>query len=87
VIANPPFHTSRKSDPSLGIAFLEAAARVLKPQGQFWMVANRHLPYEAHLERLFAQWECVQEQDGFKIISASGPGQVRKPRTLRPRKR
>ncbi|MEO0913068.1 MAG: methyltransferase, partial [Pseudomonadota bacterium] len=43
IVSNPPFHTTRKAEPSLGIAFIAAAARLLAAKGTFQMVANRHL--------------------------------------------
>ncbi len=55
VVSNPPFHTGRAGDPGLGRAFIAAAARMLAPSGSFWMVANRHLPYEAALGTAFAE--------------------------------
>lgn len=73
VISNPPFHTSRAGDPDLGRGFIATAARILKPRGTFYMVANRHLPYEATLAERFA---AVKELDGtgaFKIFQASRP--------------
>lgn len=74
VVMNPPFHTSRTPDASLGQAFIRAAARLLRPKGQLLMVANRHLPYETTLAACFAN---VQELDGdsrFKILHADHPG-------------
>lgn len=53
VVSNPPFHTGRKGDMDLGRAFISAAAAMLAPNGHFWLVANRHLPYEASLNALF----------------------------------
>jgi 16S rRNA (guanine1207-N2)-methyltransferase len=73
VIMNPPFHTSRTSDASLGQAFIRAAARLLKPKGALFMVANRHLPYETTLAASFG---LVQELNGdsrFKILQADQP--------------
>ena len=55
VVMNPPFHEGRKADPELGQAFIEAAAGMLGAKGKLYMVANRHLPYEETLERLFPQ--------------------------------
>jgi len=43
VVMNPPFHTGRSADPSLGRGFIATAARILSPSGSLWMVANRHL--------------------------------------------
>ncbi|MCQ0091401.1 methyltransferase [Roseovarius sp. M141] len=79
VLMNPPFHTGRSADPALGRAFIAAAAEMLKPSGQLWMVANRHLPYERTLAIHFAD---VAEAPGgntrFKLLHARRP--LRKPR-------
>jgi len=53
VIMNPPFHIGRAAEPQIGQAFVATAARILSPQGKLWMVANRHLPYEAEFENPF----------------------------------
>jgi 16S rRNA (guanine1207-N2)-methyltransferase len=70
VVSNPPFHQGRADLPELGRAFITAAADALRAGGRFWMVANRHLPYEATLAARFAQVRTVIEQDGFKVIEA-----------------
>ncbi len=77
VIANPPFHQERGADPDLGRAFIAAAARLLKPSGQFLMVANRQLPYEAEVTARFAVQERLVETSRFKVIAASRPRRVR----------
>lgn len=73
VISNPPFHTSRTGDPDLGRGFIATAARILKPRGTFFMVANRHLPYEAALADRFAAVEELDGSGAFKIFQASRP--------------
>ncbi|WP_299735021.1 class I SAM-dependent methyltransferase [uncultured Roseobacter sp.] len=73
VVMNPPFHTSRAADPGLGQAFMQSAARVLHAQGQLWMVANRHLPYEATLQTLFAKVTEIGADRRFKLFHASRP--------------
>ncbi|CUH98918.1 methyltransferase [Leisingera aquaemixtae] len=78
VVMNPPFHTGRAAEPSLGQAFIAAAAAMLAPGGSLWMVANRHLPYETALADRFAQ---VREEGGdnrFKILHAARPKRARK---------
>ncbi len=77
VVMNPPFHTGRAADPALGRSFIGAAARVLGPRGALWLVANRHLPYEATLESLFAEWRMVDTPPGFKILHATRPRTAR----------
>ncbi|MCB1354134.1 MAG: class I SAM-dependent methyltransferase [Rhodobacteraceae bacterium] len=73
VICNPPFHQGRAAEPALGIAFIAAAARILKVSGRFLMVANRQLPYEAALDAAFSRWERLHETRSFKVISATHP--------------
>lgn len=74
IVSNPPFHTGRADQPELGRAFIAAAAAALVPGGRLWLVANRHLPYEAALAQGFARVRVVRDQDGFKVIEAIKAG-------------
>lgn len=76
VVSNPPFHEQRAADPSLGAAFIRTAARLLKPKGVFWLVANRHLPYEKTLDATFRTWEEVGSPGAFKVLRAQAPKRV-----------
>ncbi len=73
VVMNPPFHVGRAAEPQIGQAFVAAAAHVLTPQGHLWMVANRHLPYEAELKTRFAQVEEIGGDARFKLFHAQRP--------------
>jgi len=73
VVMNPPFHLGRAPDPALGAAFIAAAARMLTPQGSLWMVANRHLPYEAALSASFREHAELPGSPAFKIHHARLP--------------
>ncbi len=70
VVMNPPFHDDGMEDKSLGQCFIERAATLLKKGGVCWLVANRHLPYEALLANVFSSVRLVAERDGFKIYAA-----------------
>ncbi|MCE7033055.1 class I SAM-dependent methyltransferase [Lysobacter sp. GX 14042] len=71
IISNPPFHAQGRAErPDIGRAFIAAAAAALQPGGSLWLVANRHLPYEAALGSGFAQVETVAQQGGFKVVHA-----------------
>lgn len=72
IVSNPPFHQGRADLPGLGRAFIAAAADALHPGGRLWLVANRHLPYEATLAARFDTVRAVTVQGGFKVIEASG---------------
>jgi 16S rRNA (guanine1207-N2)-methyltransferase len=72
IVSNPPFHQGRADLPDLGRAFIARAANALVPQGCLWLVANRHLPYEATLAAHFEQVRTVAVDKGFKVIEAKG---------------
>lgn len=78
VLSNPPFHTDRAADPAIGRAFIAAAARMLKPSGTFFMVANRHLPYEATLKAEFGTGKMLAELGGYKLYQAGKPKSARR---------
>lgn len=77
VVMNPPFHSGRAADPDLGRAFIAAAAAMLTPQGRLWMVANRHLPYEATLTQHFTEVTEMAGDNRFKILMAARPSAPR----------
>ncbi len=70
IVINPPFHQGRAGDPGIGEAMMRAASAALRPNGRLVMVANRHLPYEAALEKLFRQHREVVRDAGFKVLVA-----------------
>jgi 16S rRNA (guanine1207-N2)-methyltransferase len=70
VVMNPPFHDQGEEDRGLGAAFIARAAAALKPKGVCWLVANRHLPYEALLARLFSHARQVAQAGGYKVYEA-----------------
>ncbi|MGN6424763.1 MAG: class I SAM-dependent methyltransferase [Asticcacaulis sp.] len=70
ILSNPPFHIDRADRHDLGQAFIRSAAAALKPGGQFWMVANRHLPYEETMKAAFKRIEPVANNDHYKVLKA-----------------
>ncbi len=70
VVTNPPFHHSGREDQELGRAFITAGRALLRKGGVFWLVANRHLPYEEILNTLFASVSLRVQDGGFKIYEA-----------------
>lgn len=70
VVTNPPFHDGGAEDRALGLAFLRRAHQALRKGGVLWMVANRHLPYEALLGELFGKPVLKADSGGFKVYEA-----------------
>lgn len=80
VVMNPPFHSGRTADPSLGRGFIETAARLLTRSGALWMVANRHLPYETTLATVFGQVQEITGDNRFKVLHATRPAHTSRAR-------
>lgn len=70
VVMNPPFHDGGAEDRALGQAFIRRAAEALRPGGACWLVANRHLPYEAVMKPLFRRIALKAETGLYKIYEA-----------------
>lgn len=78
VVMNPPFHSGRAAEPDLGRAFIARAAQLLKPGGRLFMVANRHLPYEASLREQFVDVAEFGGTSKFKLLGAKLPSRAKR---------
>jgi 16S rRNA (guanine1207-N2)-methyltransferase len=70
VVMNPPFHDGGQEDRALGQAFVQRCHDVLRSGGTAWLVANRHLPYEAVLAASFSEITLRAQEGGFKVYEA-----------------
>ena len=70
VVMNPPFHDGGREDKSLGLVFIRQAAAALRKGGVCWLVANRHLPYEAEMAPLFSAVTLKGQTGGYKVYEA-----------------
>lgn len=70
ILMNPPFHTAQSKDVDLGKAFLSVAAGSLKRGGSMYLVANRQLPYEAHMLAIGLRPRILAENHAYKVIVA-----------------
>jgi 16S rRNA (guanine1207-N2)-methyltransferase len=70
IVMNPPFHDGGAEDRRLGQAFIKKAAEMLRKGGVLWLVANRHLPYEAELKEAFKRVNPVGDGGGYKLFEA-----------------
>jgi len=79
IISNPPFHVQQRTDrPDIGQQFIRVALQALKPRGQLWLVANRHLPYEQVFAELGMTANVVKIEKGFKVLHATKPAGTRR---------
>ncbi|NPD86802.1 methyltransferase [Lentimicrobium sp. L6] len=67
VVSNPPFHFEYENNIEITLSLFGEIQRILKSDGRFLMVANRHLNYASHLSKLFMKVEVKAENDRFVV--------------------
>lgn len=70
VLLNPPFHRGNAVDARVGSYLIREAGEHLRPDGELWLVANRHLDYRRALARAFSDWRQVAQNPKFRVICA-----------------
>ena len=70
VVMNAPFHDAGSEERTLALSFVKCAAESLRKGGVCWLVANRHLPYEAAMTPLFKRVDLKVQTGGYKIYEA-----------------
>jgi 16S rRNA (guanine1207-N2)-methyltransferase len=70
VLSNPPFHQQQAVADAIVRQMFRQTAHILRPQGEFWLVANRHLDYKKPLRRLFSRVEVPAANRKFVILRA-----------------
>lgn len=71
IFTNPPFHQGKETNYQFARDLFSQAKQHLHHDGQLWLVANNHLPYENWAAEYFSQVEVMAQERGFKIILAS----------------
>ena len=67
VVSNPPFHFEYETNIEVSLRLFKEVSYCLKQGGEFQMVANRHINYGPHLERIFNKVIRVMQNDKFEI--------------------
>jgi 16S rRNA (guanine1207-N2)-methyltransferase len=73
VVTNPPFHQGGIQTTAIAERFIREAAQVLRPQGRFYLVANRFLKYEPVLRASFQDVQEVGGDTRYKVLRATRP--------------
>jgi 16S rRNA (guanine1207-N2)-methyltransferase len=69
ILNNPPFHQGNVIGDFIAKDMFKEAHRVLKPGGELWVVANRHLGYHQSLGRLFGRCDTAASNKKFVILN------------------
>ncbi len=67
IVSNPPFHFEFEIDMNVAVGLFSEVKRCLRSNGHFQLVANRHLNYKIHLEKIFDQVNVLAENKKFVV--------------------
>ncbi|UKN00468.1 class I SAM-dependent methyltransferase [Paracrocinitomix mangrovi] len=67
VVTNPPFHFEYEINMDVAFQIFKDALRVLKNNGELWIVANNNLPYKPELLKSFSNCEVKAQNRRFII--------------------
>ncbi|WCD89942.1 Ribosomal RNA large subunit methyltransferase G [Streptomyces xanthophaeus] len=70
VLCNPPFHSHQATTDATALRMFAQSRKVLRPGGELWVVANRHMGYHTHLRRLFGNSEVTASEPKFVVLRA-----------------
>ena len=70
IVTNPPFHSGKDIEYQITQAFIEQSPQVLAPGGEFWLVANKFIRYQAMLQPFFRRVEQVAESNRYYVLRA-----------------
>ena len=77
ILCNPPFHDGHTQQTEIAETMFRDAARHLTTDGQFLIVANRHLPYLPVLRRLYADVRVISADRRFSVYHCRSPKKAR----------
>jgi 16S rRNA (guanine1207-N2)-methyltransferase len=70
ILCNPPFHYQNAQTLAIALTMFDQARKVLKPSGELWVVANRHLGHHKSLAERFSQVQTAALDDKFIVLRA-----------------
>ncbi|MEM7080106.1 MAG: methyltransferase [Pseudomonadota bacterium] len=73
VLCNPPFHLGGQQDTFVAQRLFAQASKALHPDGELWVVGNRHLRYHTSLRRHFVDVSVVASNRKFLLLRARQP--------------
>ncbi len=67
IVSNPPFHFEHETNIEIATSLFIEAKRCLKEEGHFQLVANKHLNYKTHLDKIFKRVEIKAQSKKYII--------------------
>lgn len=76
VATNPPFHQGKATTYDVALQFIRDAARVLRPGGRFYLVANRFIRYENAIRQTFGNVQAVHSDAQYQVLRTIRAGTI-----------
>lgn len=70
ILCNPPFHQQQTVGDQLALSLFRQAQQALSAGGELWVIGNRHLGYQASLQKLYRNCAVVAVNTKFVILKA-----------------
>jgi 23S rRNA (guanine1835-N2)-methyltransferase len=67
IVSNPPFHFEHETNIEIATTLFKEAKRCLKTDGHFQLVANKHLNYKTHLDKIFKSVEITAQNEKYIV--------------------
>lgn len=71
ILCNPPFHYQNAQTLEIALSFFDQAKRVLRSEGEFWVVANRHLGHHKSLAARFSTVRTAALTEKYIVLRAT----------------
>ncbi|MBM5575634.1 class I SAM-dependent methyltransferase [Deefgea sp. CFH1-16] len=68
ILINPPFHQQNTITTDIAISMFTQAKQCMHADSELWVVANRHLNYQADLKKLFRRVSVMAQNAKFVIL-------------------
>lgn len=70
ILSNPPFHSGKEVAYGMAQAFITGAYRILNPEGQLVLVANRFIRYDRLMKDVFGNVKTLTETGKFHVLES-----------------
>jgi 23S rRNA (guanine1835-N2)-methyltransferase len=71
ILCNPPFHFEHENTIEIALQLFKETKSILKEEGAFYVVSNKHLNYTTHLSKLYPFVSQVAETDKFEVLKCA----------------
>jgi 16S rRNA (guanine1207-N2)-methyltransferase len=70
ILSNPPFHTGKDVDYLIAETFIQHSWHCLNPGGKLQIVANRFIPYDRLMKRVYSNLKIVTQTGQYHVLSS-----------------